>query len=180
MDTHVNVYNKFFLSDFMVLIRYYYLLFFFWSCNKWLSFVVLRTISIIITRTMPAHDVRTTLYGRCCDIKTLKRCRYNVVLTLCVGWEVGSCSLYADCLFFSALCRYSNKQGILLLILLHNLITPHLACLLCLFFLCERWKVDSARAYPTHINHVMCVSVLRRKSKYLPLVAASWQEHFFF
>ena len=32
------------------------------------------------------HDVRTTLYGRCYDIKTFKRRLYNVVLTSCVGW----------------------------------------------------------------------------------------------
>ena len=35
------------------------------------------------------HDVRTTLDGRCCDVKTLKRRPYYVVLTLCAGWVDG-------------------------------------------------------------------------------------------
>ena len=39
--------------------------------------------------TQPAHDVRTTLYGRCYDVKTLKRRPYNVVLTSCAGWVLG-------------------------------------------------------------------------------------------
>ena len=38
-------------------------------------------------RTQTAHDVETTLYGRCNDIKTLKWRRNNVILTSCVGWE---------------------------------------------------------------------------------------------
>ena len=37
--------------------------------------------------SQPAHDARTTLHGRCNDVKTLKwRCN-NVVLALCVGWD---------------------------------------------------------------------------------------------
>ena len=35
--------------------------------------------------TQPEHDISTTLYGRCYDIKTRKRRRYNVVLTSCAG-----------------------------------------------------------------------------------------------
>ena len=35
-----------------------------------------------------AHDVETTLYERCNDVKTLKRRRINVVLTLRVGWVI--------------------------------------------------------------------------------------------
>ena len=38
--------------------------------------------------TQLAHDVRTTLYRRFYDIKTLKRHPNNVVLTSCTGWEV--------------------------------------------------------------------------------------------
>ena len=40
--------------------------------------------------TQLAHDVRTTLYGRWNDVKTLKRRRSNVVLTLCASWEMES------------------------------------------------------------------------------------------
>ena len=32
------------------------------------------------------RDVRMTLYGRCYDVKTLKRRRNNVILMLCAGW----------------------------------------------------------------------------------------------
>ena len=34
----------------------------------------------------PVHDVRTTLYGRWYDVKTLKRSPYNVVRTSCAVW----------------------------------------------------------------------------------------------
>ena len=37
--------------------------------------------------TRPAHDVETTLYGRCNDVKRLKRRRNNVVLTSGAGWD---------------------------------------------------------------------------------------------
>ena len=33
-------------------------------------------------------NARTTLYGRCYDVKTLKRRCYNVALTSCAGWEL--------------------------------------------------------------------------------------------
>ena len=36
--------------------------------------------------TQTANDVRTTLYGRCYDVKTRKRLRYDAVLTSCTGW----------------------------------------------------------------------------------------------
>ena len=36
--------------------------------------------------TQPEHDVRTALYGRCYDVKTLKQYLYNVVLTSCTIW----------------------------------------------------------------------------------------------
>ena len=38
--------------------------------------------------TQQAHDVRTTLHGRCYDVKTLKWRRYNVVLTSCACLEL--------------------------------------------------------------------------------------------
>ena len=38
-------------------------------------------------RTQQARDVRTTLHGRCYDVKTLKRRHNNVVLTPYAGWE---------------------------------------------------------------------------------------------
>ena len=41
---------------------------------------------ILFFNTQPAHDIRTTLYRRCYDVKALKRRRYNVVLTSCAGW----------------------------------------------------------------------------------------------
>ena len=34
------------------------------------------------------RDVRMTLYGRCYDVKTLKRCCENVVLKSCSDWEI--------------------------------------------------------------------------------------------
>ena len=34
----------------------------------------------LASRTQPAHDVRTTFYGRCCDVKAFKQDCYNVVL----------------------------------------------------------------------------------------------------
>ena len=36
----------------------------------------------------PVHDVRTTLYGHCYDVKTLKRRRNNIVLTPWACWEL--------------------------------------------------------------------------------------------
>ena len=35
--------------------------------------------------SQPVHDVKTTFYGRCYDVKTLKQWRSNVVLTSCAG-----------------------------------------------------------------------------------------------
>ena len=36
--------------------------------------------------TQPGHDIKAKLHGRCYDVKTLKKCRNNVVLTSCAGW----------------------------------------------------------------------------------------------
>ena len=40
-----------------------------------------------VTQVQQVHDVKTTLYGRCNDVKTLKRRHNNVVLTPYAGWE---------------------------------------------------------------------------------------------
>ena len=40
-----------------------------------------KILNVILFPTQPTHDVRTTSYGRWNDVKTLKRRRYNVVLT---------------------------------------------------------------------------------------------------
>ena len=40
--------------------------------------------------SQPAHDVRTTLYGRWNDVKTLKRRCNDVVLTSCISWAFKS------------------------------------------------------------------------------------------
>ena len=42
---------------------------------------------ILLCTFQPAHNVKTTLYGRWNDVKTLKRRPYNVVLTSCAGWD---------------------------------------------------------------------------------------------
>ena len=53
-----------------------------------------------ITRKLTSqlrHDVRTTLNGRCYDVKMLKRRPYNVVLTSYVGWDLlYICLLYTS------------------------------------------------------------------------------------
>jgi len=36
--------------------------------------------------SQPAQDVKTTLLGRCYDVKTIKQCCIGVILTSCAGW----------------------------------------------------------------------------------------------
>ena len=48
----------------------------FWSSKMFLSLI-----------TQPTHDVRTTLYGPCCNVLTSYQCPYNVVLMSCAGWK---------------------------------------------------------------------------------------------
>ena len=45
-------------------------------------------LSYLCDITQLAHDVKTTLYGRCNDFKTLKRRRNSVILTLWTGWII--------------------------------------------------------------------------------------------
>ena len=40
----------------------------------------------VYDHTQPTHDVKTTLYERCYNVKTIKRRPHNVVLTSCADW----------------------------------------------------------------------------------------------
>ena len=63
-----------------------------------------KSVKILCTRcffsSWHTMDVRTTLCGRCYDIKTLKQRPYNVVLTSCAGWLVGFFRNFDDICFF--------------------------------------------------------------------------------
>lgn len=62
--------------------------------------------------TLPAHDVRTTLFGRCFDVKILQQRCNDVVPASCAGWVYDNLSCRVITTVFRCMGKlWTNEQG---------------------------------------------------------------------